>query len=71
MGAKPVPGHVGGASFQDIDAPAGLGVDEDRRVDKALPQREVVDLSGARTGICLIFPGEDVDDGVRSVVRRC
>ena len=40
--AEPVLDDIGGASFQDVDAPAGLGVDEDRRVDEAPPQREIV-----------------------------
>ena len=42
MGAEPVLDDIGGASFQDIDAPAGLSVDEDRRVDEAASQREIV-----------------------------
>ena len=43
MLAQPVLDDVGGAAFQDVDAPAGLGVDEDGRVDQAAAQREVVD----------------------------
>ena len=31
--AEPVLDDIGGAAFQDVDAPAGLGVDEDGRVD--------------------------------------
>jgi hypothetical protein len=40
--AEPVLDDVGGASFEDIDAPAGLGVDQDARVDLAAAQREVI-----------------------------
>jgi len=40
--AEPVFDDVGGASFEDIDAPAGLGVDEDRRVDEAPAQGEII-----------------------------
>lgn len=39
--AEPVPGDVGGASFQDTDAPAGPGAGEDRGVDEAPAQREI------------------------------
>jgi len=46
MPAQPVRCDAGGAAFQDVDPPAGLRVDQDRRVDEALPQGEVVDLSG-------------------------
>jgi hypothetical protein len=42
MRAQPLLHDTGGASFQDIDAPAGLGVNEDRRVDQAAPQGEIV-----------------------------
>ena len=56
VGARPVPAHdldsrvvpqpllrdISGAALDDIDAPAGLGVDEDGRVDQAASQREVV-----------------------------
>jgi hypothetical protein len=40
--AEPVCDGIGGASFQDIDAAAGLGVDEDGRVDHATAQGKVV-----------------------------
>jgi hypothetical protein len=69
--AEPVLDDAGGASFQHVDAPAGLGVDEDSRVGKAASQREIVDLSGVQVVSCEVFAGEDVDDAVRSVVRRC
>jgi hypothetical protein len=42
--AEPLLDDIGGASFQDIDAPAGLGVNQDGRVDEPAAQREVVDL---------------------------
>ena len=42
-GPQPVLGDVGGAALDDVDAPAGLGVDEHGRVDAAAAQREVVD----------------------------
>jgi hypothetical protein len=38
---------VGGASFQDIDAPAGLSVDEDRRAGQAPAQGEIIDAQDA------------------------
>jgi hypothetical protein len=41
--AEPFLDDIGGASFQDIDAPAGLGVNQDGRVDEPAAQREVVD----------------------------
>jgi hypothetical protein len=40
--AEPVLDDIGGAAFQDVDAPAGLGVDEDGRVDQAPPQGKIV-----------------------------
>jgi hypothetical protein len=36
-----------------------------------LAQREIIDLSGVRTNFCRVSAGDDVPDGVRSVVRRC
>jgi hypothetical protein len=69
--AEPLPGDIGGASFQDIDASAGLGVNQDGRVDEPAAQREVIDLSGVRTNFCQVSAGRDVHDGVRNVVRRC
>ena len=48
MRAEPVLDDVGCASFQDIDAPAGLRVDEDRRGDEAPAQGEIVDPQHAR-----------------------
>jgi hypothetical protein len=47
VGAEPVLDDAGGAPFQDVDPPAGLGVDEDRRVDPASAQGEVVDAEDA------------------------
>ena len=41
MLTEPVPGDIGGAALQDVDAAAGLGVDEHGRVDEAASQREV------------------------------
>ena len=43
MVPQPLLGDVGGAARDDVDAPAGLGVDEHGRVDQAAAQREVVD----------------------------
>jgi len=43
MVRQPLPGDVGGAAGNDIDPPAGLGVDEHGRVDLAAAQREVID----------------------------
>ena len=43
MRAEPVLDDIGGAAFRDVDAAAGLGVDEDGRVDEAAAQREIVD----------------------------
>jgi hypothetical protein len=40
---QPLRRGVGGAAGDDVDAAAGLGVDEHRRVDAAAAQREVVD----------------------------
>jgi hypothetical protein len=47
VSAEPLLDDVSGAPFQDIDALAGLGVDQDGRVDPALPQREVIDAQHA------------------------
>ena len=47
MRAQPLLHDIGGASFQDIDAAAGLGVDEDRRVDQAPAQRKIIDSQHA------------------------
>jgi hypothetical protein len=44
--AEPVLHDIGGAAFQDVGAPAGLGVNQDGRVDEPAAQREIVDLSG-------------------------
>ena len=41
--AEPVLDDIGGAPFQDVDAPAGLGVDEDRGVDEAPAQGKIID----------------------------
>jgi hypothetical protein len=41
---QPVLDDVGGAAFQDAGPAAGLGADQDRRVDMTLPQGEIVDL---------------------------
>src|SRR5207248_1380103 len=41
---QPVPGDAGGAALRDAGPAAGLGADQDRRVDMPLPQGEVVDL---------------------------
>ena len=43
MAPQPLLGELSGAAGDDVDAPAGLGVDEHRRVDQAAAQREVVD----------------------------
>ena len=43
MAAQPLLRDIGGAAGDDVDAPAGLGVDEHGRVDAAAAQREVVD----------------------------
>ena len=43
MVPQPLPGDVSGAAGDDVNAPAGLGVDEHCRVDQAASQREVVD----------------------------
>jgi hypothetical protein len=40
--AEPALDDIGGASFQDIDAPAGFGVNQDGRVDEPAAQREIV-----------------------------
>jgi hypothetical protein len=48
MGTQPFLHDIGGAPFQDVDPPAGLGVDEDRRVGRALPQGEVVNPEYSR-----------------------
>ena len=40
--AEPFLDDIGGASFQDVDAPAGLGVNQDGRVDEPAAQREIV-----------------------------
>ena len=62
VGARPVPAHdlgpgmvpqpffrdVGGAALDDVDAAAGLGVDEHGRIDAAAAQREVVDPQDPR-----------------------
>ena len=47
MPAQPVLCDGGCAAFQDAGPAAGLGVDQDRRVDEALPQGEVVDAQDA------------------------
>jgi hypothetical protein len=41
MAPQPLLGDVSGAAGDDVDAPAGPGVDEHRRVDQAAAQREV------------------------------
>ena len=43
MTAQPLLSDIGGAAGDNVDAPAGLGVDEHGRVDEAAAQREVVD----------------------------
>jgi hypothetical protein len=45
--AQPVLDDIGGAVLQDIDAAAGLGVDEDGRVDEAAFQGKVVNAQDA------------------------
>jgi hypothetical protein len=53
MRLQPVLDDVGGAAFQDVDLAAGLGVDQDRRVDMPLPQGEIIDAEhtgNARVG---------------------
>ena len=40
---QPLPGDASGPAEDDVDAAAGLSVDEHRRVDQAAAQREVVD----------------------------
>jgi hypothetical protein len=53
---QPLLDGVGGAAGEDVNAPAGLGVDEHGRVDAAAAQREVIDSTrGTVTsgrGIC-------------------
>ena len=48
MLTEPVPGDIGGTALQDVDAAAGLVLDEHGRVDQAAPQREVVDAQDTR-----------------------
>jgi hypothetical protein len=48
MVAQPFFRDVGGAALDDVDAAAGLGVDEHGRVDAGAAQREVVDPQGPR-----------------------
>ena len=48
MLTEPVLDGIGGTALQDVDAAAGLGVDEHGRVDQAAPQREVVDAQDTR-----------------------
>jgi hypothetical protein len=57
MPADPVLDDVSGAPLEDVDAPAGLGVDEDGRVDQAAAQREVVDLLRCRSKSTYPDPG--------------
>src|SRR6202050_3562324 len=45
--AEPALDDIGSASFQDIDAPAGLGVNQDGRVDEPAAQREIVNPQDA------------------------
>jgi hypothetical protein len=45
--AQPALDDVTGTAFQHTDPAAGLGVDQDRRVDQALPQGEVIDTENA------------------------
>jgi hypothetical protein len=71
MGAQPVRQGAGLPVGEQVHRPPGLDVDEDRTVDAAAAEREVIDLSGVRTNFCHVFAGSDVHDGVRSVVRRC
>lgn len=71
MGPEPVLDDTGGAALDHVDAPAGLGIDKDRRVNKAPPQGKIVDLSGVRINVWQVFAGGYVHDGVRNVVRRC
>jgi hypothetical protein len=46
--SQPLLRSVGGAALDHVDAPAGLGVDEHRRVDAPAAQREVVDSQHPR-----------------------
>jgi len=48
MVPQPCLGHIGGPARNDIDAAAGLGVDQHGRVDQAAAQREVVDSQHPR-----------------------
>ena len=48
MVPQPLLGDVGGAAGDDVDTPAGLGVDEHGRVDQAAAQREVIDAEHSR-----------------------
>ena len=48
MVPQPCLGHVRGPARNDIDAAAGLGVDQHGRVDQAAAQREVVDSQHPR-----------------------
>jgi len=52
MAKQPFLSDVGGAALDDVDAPAGPGVDEYRRVDAAAAQREVVDPQHSRHRQC-------------------
>jgi hypothetical protein len=45
---QPLFGNIGGAALEDVDAPAGPGVDEHGCVDAAAAQREVVDPQDPR-----------------------
>ena len=48
VAAQPVLNDIGGAALEDVDPAAGLGVDEDGRVDEAAAQREVVNPQDTR-----------------------
>lgn len=66
MVPQPLLRDVSGAAGDDVDAPAGPGVDEHGRVDAAAAQREVVDPSTRGTASA----GKGIRRRTRSAVCR-
>jgi hypothetical protein len=50
------------AVAEQVNGPAGLGVDEDGAVVPAAAEREIVNLSGVRTKFRRVFAGSDGAD---------
>jgi hypothetical protein len=65
MVPQPSLGRVRGPAGDDIDAAAGLGVDEHGRVDQAAAQREVVDPEHA--WYCRLGQGDPHEDPQRGM----